>query len=130
MGGVPGVAPARVLIVGGGVAGASAARVAVGMGADVVVLDRSLARLRELEVEFGRLLTTRFATSLAIEELLPEADAVIGTVLVRGARRPESRPSARSRPHAPRRGLSSTSRSTRAGASRPRSRPRTPRRRT
>ena len=88
MGGVPGVAPARVLIVGGGVAGTSAARVAVGMGADVVVLDRSLARLRELEIEFGRLLTTRFATSLAIEELLPGADAVIGTVLVRGARAP------------------------------------------
>jgi alanine dehydrogenase len=88
MGGVPGVAPARVLIVGGGVAGTSAARVAVGMGADVVVLDRSLRRLRELEVEFGRLLTTRFASSLAIEELLPEADAVIGTVLVRGARAP------------------------------------------
>ena len=88
MGGVPGVAPARVLIVGGGVAGTSAARVAVGMGADVVVLDRSLARLRELEIEFGRLLTTRFASSLAIEELLPEADAVIGTVLVRGARAP------------------------------------------
>jgi alanine dehydrogenase len=58
------------------------------MGADVVVLDRSLARLRELEIEFGRLLTTRFASSLAIEELLPEADAVIGTVLVRGARAP------------------------------------------
>ena len=88
MGGVPGVAPARVLIVGGGVAGTSAARVAVGMGADVVVLDRSLARLRELEIEFGRLLTTRYATSLAIEELLPGADAVIGTVLVRGARAP------------------------------------------
>ena len=88
MGGVPGVAPARVVTVGGGVAGASAARVAVGMGADVVVLDRSLARLRELEIEFGRLLTTRFATALAIEELLPDADAVIGTVLVRGARAP------------------------------------------
>jgi alanine dehydrogenase len=58
------------------------------MGADVVVLDRSLARLRELEIEFGRLLTTRFASSLAIEELLPQADAVIGTVLVRGARAP------------------------------------------
>ncbi|HEY1277580.1 MAG TPA: alanine dehydrogenase, partial [Thermoleophilaceae bacterium] len=88
MGGVPGVAPARVLVIGGGVAGTSAARVAVGMGAEVVVLDRSLRRLRELEVEFGRLVTTRFASSLAIEELLPEADAVIGTVLVRGARAP------------------------------------------
>jgi alanine dehydrogenase len=88
MGGVPGVAPARVLVIGGGVAGTSAARVAVGMGADVVVLDRSLPRLREIEAEFGRLLTTRFASSLAIEELLPEADAVIGTVLVRGARAP------------------------------------------
>ena len=88
MGGVPGVAPARVLVIGGGVAGTSAARVAVGMGADVIVLDRSLRRLRELEVEFGRLVTTRFASSLAIEELLPEADAVIGTVLVRGARAP------------------------------------------
>ncbi len=88
MGGVPGVAPARVLVIGGGVAGTSAARVAVGMGADVVVLDRSLPRLREIEAEFGRLVTTRFASSLAIEELLPEADVVIGTVLVRGARAP------------------------------------------
>ena len=88
MGGVPGVAPARVVVIGGGVAGTSAARVAAGMGADVVVLDRSLRRLRELEVELGRLVTTRFASMLAIEELLPEADAVIGTVLVRGARAP------------------------------------------
>jgi alanine dehydrogenase len=88
MGGVAGVAPARVLVIGGGVAGTSASRVAVGMGADVVVLDRSIRRLRELEVEFGRLLQTRFASSLAVEELLPEADVVIGTVLVRGARAP------------------------------------------
>jgi alanine dehydrogenase len=87
MGGVPGVAPARVLVIGGGVAGTSAARVAVGMGADVV-LDRSLRRLRELEVEFGRLVTTRFASTLAVEELLPDADVVLGTVLVRGARAP------------------------------------------
>jgi alanine dehydrogenase len=85
MSGVPGVAPARVLVIGGGVAGTNAARVAAGMGAEVVVLDRSLPRLRELDHE----LTTRFASSLAIDELLPEVDLVIGAVLVKGARAPK-----------------------------------------
>jgi alanine dehydrogenase len=88
MSGVPGVAPARVVVIGGGVAGANAARIAAGMGADVVVLDRSLERLRELDVELAGLVGTRFASSLAIEELLPEADLVIGAVLVKGARAP------------------------------------------
>jgi alanine dehydrogenase len=88
MSGVPGVAPARVIVIGGGVAGTNAARVAAGMGAEVVVLDTSLERLRQLDVELGGLASTRFASALAIEELLPEADLVIGAVLVKGARAP------------------------------------------
>jgi alanine dehydrogenase len=89
MSGVPGVAPARVVVIGGGVAGANAARVAAGMGAEVVVLDRSLPRLRELDAELPGLVSTRFASALAIEELLGDADLVIGAVLVPGARAPK-----------------------------------------
>jgi len=88
MSGVPGVAPARVVVIGGGVAGTGAARVAAGMGAEVVVMDRSIARLRELDAELAGRVTTRFASSLAVEEALAEADLVIGAVLVKGARAP------------------------------------------
>jgi alanine dehydrogenase len=88
MGGIPGVPPATVVVAGGGVAGENAAAVASGMGARVVVLDRSPHRLRELQARFGSRVTTLFSTDLAIEQLLPEADLVIGTVLVRGARAP------------------------------------------
>jgi alanine dehydrogenase len=84
-GGVPGVAPATVLVIGGGVAGTNAARVAAGMGARVIVLDRALERLRALAAEG---LQTRYASTLEIESLLVEADLVIGTVLVKGARAP------------------------------------------
>jgi alanine dehydrogenase len=87
-GGVPGVAPATVLVVGGGVAGANAARVAAGMGARVIVLDRSLERLRELDASFDGRVETRYASTLEIERLLPDADLIIGTVLVKGARTP------------------------------------------
>ena len=87
MGGVPGVPPAKVMVIGGGVVGLNAAQVALGMGADVTVFDRSLDRLRELEVILGAGRTT-FASTLAIEEGLPDADLVVGAVLVAGARAP------------------------------------------
>ncbi len=88
LGGVPGVAAGRVMVIGGGVVGQNAARVAVGLGADVFVYDRSLDRLRELDAIFDGRVSTCFASSLAIEELLPEADLVIGAVLVQGAKAP------------------------------------------
>lgn len=88
IGGAPGVEPATVVVIGGGAAGACAARVAAGMGAEVVVLDVDPARLRVLDVELDGRVTTRYATALAVEELLPRADAVIGTVLSKAARAP------------------------------------------
>ncbi len=89
MGGVPGVAAARVVVIGGGVVGTHAARVAAGMGAHVTVLDRSLPRLRYLDDVFGGQFGTRFATAGALAELLPEADLVIGAVLIPGAAAPK-----------------------------------------
>jgi len=86
--GAPGVEPARVVIIGGGVVGANAARVALGIGADVVVLDRSMRRLTELDALYGPRLKTLFATAEAIEQRLPGADLVIGAVLVPGATAP------------------------------------------
>jgi alanine dehydrogenase len=88
LGGVPGVAAATVLVIGGGVVGMNAAMIAIGMQADVFVFDRSIDRLRELEVAFGRRASTMYSSSLAIEEMLPVADLVIGAVLVHGARAP------------------------------------------
>jgi alanine dehydrogenase len=88
MGGVPGVAPAETLVLGGGVAGTRAATVALGMGARVTVLDRSIPRLRELDDLFAGAVRTVHASELAVEELLPTADLVIGAVLVAGARTP------------------------------------------
>jgi alanine dehydrogenase len=88
LGGVPGVAAATVLVIGGGVVGMNAAFIAIGMEADVFVFDRSIDRLRELEVAFGGRASTVFSSALAIEEMLPMADLVIGAVLVRGARAP------------------------------------------
>lgn len=88
MGGVPGVAGAQVLVLGGGVVGTNAARVAVGMGADVTIVDASLARLAELEEFFGSAVRTRPSNAHTIEELLPLQDLVIGSVLVPGARTP------------------------------------------
>jgi alanine dehydrogenase len=88
MGGVPGVPPAEVVVLGGGVAGTAAAVVAAGMGARVTVVDRSIGRLVELDERFGREIRTVHASELAIRELLPSADVVIGAVLVAGARAP------------------------------------------
>jgi alanine dehydrogenase len=88
LGGVPGVATANVMVIGGGVVGMNAAFIAIGMEADVFVYDRSIDRLRELEVDFGGRCSTVYSTTLAIEEMLPNADLVIGAVLVHGARAP------------------------------------------
>jgi alanine dehydrogenase len=88
LGGVPGVAAANVMVIGGGVVGMNAAFIAIGMEADVFVYDRSIDRLRELEVDFGGRCSTVYSTTLAIEEMLPSADLVIGAVLVHGARAP------------------------------------------
>ncbi|HYU61407.1 MAG TPA: alanine dehydrogenase [Solirubrobacterales bacterium] len=88
LGGVPGVAPANVLIIGGGVVGTNAAFIAVGMEADVFVFDVSIDRLREIDVALGGRLSTVHSSTLAIEEMLPRADLVIGAVLVHGARAP------------------------------------------
>jgi alanine dehydrogenase len=88
LGGVPGVAAATVVIIGGGVVGMNAAFIAIGMEAEVYVLDRSIDRLRELDVALNGQANTVFSSTLAIEELLPSADLVIGAVLVHGARAP------------------------------------------
>jgi alanine dehydrogenase len=88
LGGVPGVAAATVVVIGGGVVGMNAAFIAMGMEADVFVLDRSVDRLRELDIAFQGRASTVFSSTLAIEELLPRADLVIGAVLVHGARAP------------------------------------------
>ena len=88
LGGVPGVAAATVLVIGGGVVGMNAAFIAIGMQADVFVFDRSIDRLRELEVAFAGRASTVHSSTLAIEEMLPLADLVIGAVLVHGGRAP------------------------------------------
>ena len=85
LGGVPGVAAATVMIIGGGVVGQNAAFIAIGMEADVFVFDRSIDRLRELDVAFGGRASTVYSSTLAVEEMLPRADLVIGAVLVHGA---------------------------------------------
>jgi alanine dehydrogenase len=89
LGGVPGVKPGKVVIIGGGVSGVNAARIAIGMGADVTVLDISARRLQQLDDLYGPRLKTLFATSDAIEESLTDADLVVGAVLVPGARAPK-----------------------------------------
>jgi alanine dehydrogenase len=88
LGGVPGVAAANVMVIGGGVVGMNAAFIAIGMEADVFVFDKSIDRLRDLEGVFGGRCSTVFSTTLAVEEMLPRADLVIGAVLVHGARAP------------------------------------------
>src|SRR5918994_1552518 len=88
LGGVPGVAAANVMVIGGGVVGMNAATIAIGMQADVFVYDKSIDRLRELEVAFAGRASTVYSSTLAIEEMLPHADLVIGAVLVHGARAP------------------------------------------
>jgi alanine dehydrogenase len=88
LGGVPGVAAANVMVIGGGVVGMNAAFIAIGMEADVFVFDKSIDRLRELETAFTGRCSTVYSTTLAVEEMLPRADLVIGAVLVHGARAP------------------------------------------
>jgi alanine dehydrogenase len=89
LGGVPGVPPARVVVLGGGVAGTQAIEMAVGLQADVTVVDRSVKRLRELAALFGNRLKTVYSTADAIETLLTDADVVIGAVLIPGAAAPK-----------------------------------------
>ncbi|MEL7099804.1 MAG: alanine dehydrogenase [Pseudomonadota bacterium] len=89
MGGVPGVGPAEVVVIGGGVVGTHAARVAAGMGADVTVLDRSLPRMRYLDDAFGGLFKTRYASAGNTAELVARADMVVGAVLIPGAAAPK-----------------------------------------
>jgi alanine dehydrogenase len=89
LGGVPGVPPAKVVVLGGGVAGTNAARMAMGMEAYVTVVDRSLDRLKQLDEQFGSKLYTAFATMHTIEDLVHDADLVIGAVLVPGAAAPK-----------------------------------------
>ena len=88
LGGVPGVAAANVVVIGGGVVGMNAAFIAIGMEADVFVYDRNIDRLRELDVIFGGRCSTCYASTLEIEQRLSEADLIIGAVLVHGARAP------------------------------------------
>ncbi|MFT5572612.1 MAG: alanine dehydrogenase [Cryomorphaceae bacterium] len=89
MGGVPGTEPAKVLVLGGGVVGQNAAYIARGMGANVTILDRSIPRLRQLDVEFGGRANCVYSTKEAIERYAAESDLVIGAVLVPGANAPK-----------------------------------------
>jgi len=89
MGGVPGVSPARVVVIGGGVVGTHAAKIAAGMGADVTVLDRSLPRLKYLDDVFGRDFKNQYSTAGATLDLVRQADMVIGAVLIPGAAAPK-----------------------------------------
>ncbi|RKT32151.1 L-alanine dehydrogenase [Roseovarius halotolerans] len=89
MGGVPGVGPAKVVVIGGGVVGTHAARIAAGMGANVTVLDRSLPRLRYLDDVFGDTFNTGYSSAGLLAEHLTEADMVIGAVLIPGAEAPK-----------------------------------------
>ena len=89
LGGVPGVPPAKVIVLGGGVVGINAAIIALGMQADVWVLDTSVDRMRELEIALDGRVTLAMSNRLQVEEVLPGADLVIGAVLVPGARAPK-----------------------------------------
>jgi len=89
LGGVPGVLPARVVILGGGISGTQAAQMAVGMGADVTIMDKSLPRLRQLDDIFGGRLHTVYSTAQSVEEAILNADLVIGAVLIPGAAAPK-----------------------------------------
>lgn len=89
LGGVPGVARGKVVIIGGGVVGTNAAKVAVGLGADVTIIDLNADRLRELDDIFGNQITTLMSNPMNIAEAVAEADLVIGAVLIPGARAPK-----------------------------------------
>ena len=89
LGGVPGVAAANVMVIGGGVVGMNAAKIAIGMQADVFVFESSIERLRELDVIFDGKASTVYSSTLSIEQMLPHVDLVIGAVLVHGAKAPQ-----------------------------------------
>jgi alanine dehydrogenase len=89
LGGVPGVAPGKVVVLGGGVVGTNAVRIAMGMGAQVVVIDRSIDRLNYLDLQFGSKIITIYSTTDAIERHVSRADLVIGAVLVPGGSAPK-----------------------------------------
>jgi alanine dehydrogenase len=88
LGGVPGVAAANVMVIGGGAVGFNAATIAIGMQADVFVYEKSIDRLRELDVAFAGRCSTVHSSTLAVEQMLPHADLVIGAVLLHGAKAP------------------------------------------
>ncbi|MBX2830382.1 MAG: alanine dehydrogenase [Rhodospirillales bacterium] len=89
LGGVPGVAPAKVVVIGGGVVGTNAARIAVGMGADVIILDKNVKRLTYIDDLFGPRIKTQYATIDDTEALVYDADMVVGAVLIPGAAAPK-----------------------------------------
>lgn len=89
LGGVPGVQPAKVVILGGGVAGTNAAEMAIGLQADVTIVDLSVARLRQLASQFGNAVTTVYSTKESVESLVTAADLIIGSVLIPGAAAPK-----------------------------------------
>lgn len=89
LGGVPGVTPSKVVVIGGGVVGTNAVRVAMGMGAHVVVIDKALERLYALDLQFGSKINTIFSTNYAIEDHVRSADLVVGAVLIPGASAPK-----------------------------------------
>jgi alanine dehydrogenase len=89
LGGIPGVLPGKVLVIGGGVVGTEAARMAIGLGADVFVMDRSLSRLRELDIIFGNKIKTLYSTPHMIDEIIADIDLVIGAVLIPGKTAPK-----------------------------------------
>ncbi len=89
LGGVPGVYPGKVTVIGGGVVGTNAVRMAMGKGAQVTVLDKSLRRLQELDLQFGGRLNTAYATESSLEQYVIDADLVIGAVLVPGESAPK-----------------------------------------
>ena len=89
LGGIPGVNPGRVLVIGGGVVGTEAARMAMGLGADVTVVDRNLNRLRELDFVYGNKLKTLYSTPQIIDEIISDVDLIIGAVLIPGKTAPK-----------------------------------------
>ena len=89
LGGVPGVAPGKVVIIGGGVAGTNAAEMAIGLGAEVTILDRSVPRLRQIDNIYGGRVHTMYSTKHAIDVLVEDADLVVGSVLIAGAAAPK-----------------------------------------
>ncbi|MBQ0782770.1 MAG: alanine dehydrogenase [Amphritea sp.] len=89
LGGVPGVAPAKVTVIGGGVVGINAARMAMGLGADVTIIDRSLPRLKDLDAQYGPQLKTLYSNAESVEQEVVNSDLVVGAVLIPGAAAPK-----------------------------------------